>query len=225
VLRKETALPSVIKLIQELQSEELLKDFILVGGTALSLQLGHRISEDIDLFSTTRHDYDRINNFLNDKYKDVEYIRGDEGSLRLVINGIIVDMLGMKGKILEMPLREDNITLLGIKDISAMKLMAIRDRKKPKDFVDVAYLIEMIGLKTMLECYQEKYDKENILDIKKALASANEVNPYEWENVKMLRNDIPLSMVKRVIDDALLAHEKEHRKNKKQGFNIKKLFG
>jgi len=226
VLRKETALPSVIRLIQELQSEELLKDFILVGGTALSLQLGHRMSEDIDLFSTKKHDYNIINNFLNDKYKDVEYIRGDEGSLRLVINGIIVDMLGMKGKILETPLREDNITLLGIKDISAMKLMAIRDRKKPKDFVDVAYLIEMIGLKKMLECYQEKYDKENILDIKKALASVNEVNPYEWENVKMLKNDIPLSMVKRVIDDALLAHEKEHRKiNKKHGFNIKKLFG
>jgi len=224
MLRKETALPSVIMLIQELQSEELLKDFILVGGTALSLQLGHRMSEDIDLFSTNKHDYYRINNFINDKYKNVEYIRGDGGSLRLVINGIIVDMLGMKGKILEMPLREDNITLLGINDISAMKLMAIRDRKKPKDFVDVAYLIEMIGLKKMLECYQEKYDKENILDIKKALASVNEVNPYEWENVKMIRNDIPLSMVKRVIDDALLAHEKEYRKNKKHGFNIKKLF-
>jgi hypothetical protein len=33
-----------------------LKDFFLVGGTSLALQLGHRISIDIDLF--TQNDFD-----------------------------------------------------------------------------------------------------------------------------------------------------------------------
>jgi len=43
-------------LIQALQEEPLLQGFHLVGGTALALQMGHRISIDIDLF--TRDDYD-----------------------------------------------------------------------------------------------------------------------------------------------------------------------
>jgi len=39
-------------------SNELFQPFQLVGGTSLSLQLGHRISDDIDLF--TDYEYDSI---------------------------------------------------------------------------------------------------------------------------------------------------------------------
>ncbi len=215
----------MIELIKELQSMELLKDFILAGGTALSLQLEHRKSVDIDLFSTSRHDYNRIFEYLCSKYNNVNVVYRDEGTLQIKINGIKVDLVSIKGNMLEPPINDENIVMFGVKDIAAMKLLAIQGRKKPKDYADVAYLIETIGLNEMLECYKKRYDKENIIDVKKALSNTNELNPYEWEKVEMIRNDIPLSMVKRVIDDALLAHEKEYRKNKKHGFNIKKLFG
>ena len=42
---------TVLELIKSLQSKLYLKDFYLVGGTALALYLGHRKSVDIDLFS------------------------------------------------------------------------------------------------------------------------------------------------------------------------------
>lgn len=42
--------PETFKLTQKLQSLPELKDFVLVGGTSLALQLGHRNSIDIDLF-------------------------------------------------------------------------------------------------------------------------------------------------------------------------------
>ena len=42
--------PKTFALIQELQSIPELKNFVLVGGTSLALQLGHRNSIDIDLF-------------------------------------------------------------------------------------------------------------------------------------------------------------------------------
>ena len=41
--------PETFKLIQQLQAIPQLKEFYLVGGTALALQLGHRNSIDIDL--------------------------------------------------------------------------------------------------------------------------------------------------------------------------------
>ncbi|HEY0896907.1 MAG TPA: nucleotidyl transferase AbiEii/AbiGii toxin family protein [Sphingobacteriaceae bacterium] len=53
-----------------MQAEEL-KDFRLVGGTASSLHLGHRISVDIDLFTDAPYgtiDFDRIETFLNSNF-------------------------------------------------------------------------------------------------------------------------------------------------------------
>lgn len=49
MLHKETVSIEMWKLLQILMKDEMLKDFNLVGGTALSLQIGHRLSVDIDL--------------------------------------------------------------------------------------------------------------------------------------------------------------------------------
>ncbi|MGN7885394.1 nucleotidyl transferase AbiEii/AbiGii toxin family protein [Dyadobacter sp. 22481] len=50
MLHEETVEASTLALIRRLMADEKLADFYLVGGTALSLRLGHRISIDIDLF-------------------------------------------------------------------------------------------------------------------------------------------------------------------------------
>ena len=50
-LHYNTVSKTLIKCLKELMKEPLLDNFILVGGTSLSLQLGHRISIDIDLFT------------------------------------------------------------------------------------------------------------------------------------------------------------------------------
>ena len=55
--------PETFNLIQELQSLDILKEFYLVGGTALALKLGHRNSIDIDLF--TKNEFE--DNFLLEK--------------------------------------------------------------------------------------------------------------------------------------------------------------
>lgn len=52
MLYKETVSPTTLELLNKLIAEPLLKDFFLVGGTALSLQIGHRMSIDLDLFTT-----------------------------------------------------------------------------------------------------------------------------------------------------------------------------
>lgn len=45
--------PDTQRLWQRLQHEPLLAGFVLVGGTALTLHLGHRLSEDLDFATTT----------------------------------------------------------------------------------------------------------------------------------------------------------------------------
>ncbi|MDF2431199.1 MAG: hypothetical protein JWP44_830 [Mucilaginibacter sp.] len=51
MLHKETVTAGTLELLNSLMLDENLNDFFLVGGTALSLQIGHRISIDLDLFS------------------------------------------------------------------------------------------------------------------------------------------------------------------------------
>lgn len=50
MLQTTTVAPSTLELLRSLQAEPLLRNTRLVGGTGLSLQIGHRESEDLDLF-------------------------------------------------------------------------------------------------------------------------------------------------------------------------------
>ena len=54
MLHKETVSPSTLELLTTLMKDSRLKHFVLVGGTSLSLQLGHRISVDLDLSQICR---------------------------------------------------------------------------------------------------------------------------------------------------------------------------
>jgi len=54
-LAYNTVNPSLLSVLKEVMSEGLFNDFILVGGTALSLRLGHRISVDIDMFTAMKY--------------------------------------------------------------------------------------------------------------------------------------------------------------------------
>lgn len=54
-LHYETVSPLLRNVLHEMMSCEIFAPFLLVGGTALSLQLGHRVSDDIDLFTDAEY--------------------------------------------------------------------------------------------------------------------------------------------------------------------------
>lgn len=64
-LHYETVSPLLKETLQKLVNSPIFKDFTLIGGTCLSLQLGHRRSIDIDLF--TDIDYGTMICFFHDK--------------------------------------------------------------------------------------------------------------------------------------------------------------
>ncbi len=67
-LNYEAAPAPLLELLRKLMAEEALLPFYLVGGTALALQLGHRISVDIDLFSDKAFDVELIADFISEEY-------------------------------------------------------------------------------------------------------------------------------------------------------------
>ena len=54
-LHYETVSKPLLECLQKLMTHAVFNDFVLVGGTALSLQLGHRMSVDIDLFTANAY--------------------------------------------------------------------------------------------------------------------------------------------------------------------------
>ena len=78
MLHKETVTPGTLDLIQTLMQDHQLNSFYLVGGTALSLRIGHRESIDIDLFSSSDFDGDGLAVHLRSSYgADVKRHKGN----------------------------------------------------------------------------------------------------------------------------------------------------
>ena len=85
MLHQETVSPATLGLIKTLQADSMLKGFLLVGDTALSLQLGHRISIDIDLFTQDEFDSTELLEYLEQTYSfQLQYIY--KNTLKGIIN-------------------------------------------------------------------------------------------------------------------------------------------
>jgi len=97
MLYKETVTKELWDLLQKLMKEEMLRDFNLMGGTALSLQIGHRLSIDIDLFTTKDFDVHGMLNQLQNKHSATVRNIGNN-TLMINIGNVKVDILSHKSK-------------------------------------------------------------------------------------------------------------------------------
>jgi Nucleotidyl transferase AbiEii toxin, Type IV TA system len=83
-LHKNTVSDNLWDSLHKLMKIEELKDFRLVGGTSLSLQIGHRMSVDIDLFTDAPYDsidFNRIDKLICSTFPIVEMGYGGNNSM------------------------------------------------------------------------------------------------------------------------------------------------
>lgn len=157
MLQKETIKDNTLELLKKLQREETLSTTRLVGGTALALQIGHRISVDLDLFSKEPLDINAIEQILTHKFNfSAHFI--SKGSVRGEINGIKIDILHHPYEWIDEPVCEEDIIMASLQDITAMKLNTIiHNGTRPKDFLDVAYLSQYFSYDNMRSLLVQKY--------------------------------------------------------------------
>jgi len=201
VLQTQSVGKPLWNLLRDLQKNELFKDYFLVGGTALSLQLGHRISNDIDLFTRNDINKDEIFDFLNRYYKGNYQIHNVQNIvLQISIYDIKVDFVKYDYNLLEDIKSDEGINYLGKRDISAMKLMAIANRgDQAKDFVDIYYLLGEISLKDMFEYYKQKYNQNDISPIKRSLIYFDDITDSNWASVMLLKDTLSKEKIKQTI--------------------------
>lgn len=158
MLHLESVDSMTLDLLRRLQRLPVLADTRLVGGTALALQLGHRTSIDLDIFGSW--DYTENLKDVFSTIAKVEKLSGKpDGKMQFfMMDGVKVDCVSYERySWLEEPIEEDGVRLAGIRDIVAMKINAITNRGTRKDFVDVARLMDDVGLPEMFTCYMAKY--------------------------------------------------------------------
>lgn len=117
------------------------KDFYLVGGTAIALQIGHRRSIDFDLFSNKALAHRRIINKITKKQLKPVVTRNVEEQLNLIISGVNFSFFHYPFAVNATLSFENLIQMPDLKDLAAMKAYALGRRARWKDYVDLYYIL------------------------------------------------------------------------------------
>lgn len=146
--------------------ENTFNEFRLVGGTGLSLQLGHRESEDIDLFTEAAYgsvDYKTIEAYLKGRFQYFEmfdfgavghgksYFVGESEDKSIKLDICYTDPY------IRPVLEVDDIRLAEIDDIVAMKIDVVGRGGRKKDFWDLHELLNDYSIEQMLQLHKERY--------------------------------------------------------------------
>jgi len=128
-------------------------EFVLYGGTGLALQLGHRVSEDFDFFSSSNFDPDRLRSrlpfFRNlDPTDSDTWVQRKPDNLEAFVNrGGLVKLAFFGGldtlQRVEDPRRAigSRVQVASLVDLAGMKMRVIQVRANWKDYVDIHALV------------------------------------------------------------------------------------
>ncbi len=171
-----------------------LKDFYLSGGTALSLQIGHRESEDLDFFCGQDFDPRQVGVALKN-FGPLEETELDKNTLNTYLMGVKLQFLGYPYRLLEPPIDWQGIKLSSVIDIACTKLQTAGMRGSKKDFIDIYFLLEKYSLEDLFKALEKKYPEigYNTTHILKSMVYFEDADDQpmpkmhkeaDWETVK-----------------------------------------
>lgn len=189
------------------------QDWYLAGGTALALQAGHRRSVDLDFF-TKRSKFDEK------KIEEILSAKGEWITTAMSSGTLYGEFFGGKISLISYPFFKPthpmvtfgNVSLLSPTDIAVMKIIAISQRGRKRDFFDLFWLCQnALSLNDIIVNVKSKYTvRQNPAHILKSLVyfddAENDPNPVvffeaDWDNVKtFFQKEIPMLTKKIILD-------------------------
>jgi hypothetical protein len=152
----KTLLPNTIRALKLVSNISIVKKSYLAGGTALAIQIGHRISVDLDFFTSQVFDEKTLSGELSrlPEYKET-------GTAWRTVWGKVTNtkfsLFYYQYPLIEKTILFEGIQMLSKKDIAAMKIHAMEDRGTKRDFIDLYFLTKEFTLEQMLAFYGQKY--------------------------------------------------------------------
>lgn len=174
----------------------------LAGGTALALHLGHRLSIDLDFFTSRKFGEDLQLNLLKD-IGNFKVNRVDWQTIIGTFEDVKFSLFLYQYPLIKTPeILLTKSRIASLQDIAAMKVGAIAQRGTKRDFVDLYFLTKIFPLEKSLDFYNQKYrdlasQKTHILKSLIYFADADSnpmpqmIKAITWEEVrKFLVNEV-----------------------------------
>lgn len=205
MLHQETVDKSTLELIRQIQSDQWFSNFDLAGGTSLALQIGHRKSIDIDLFTKDDFDSQRILEYLEKQYGfKLHYIY--QNTLKGIIDNVMVDLIKHDYTLIKDRIINEGIRLLSKEDIAAMKVNAISGNgSRVKDFIDIYFLLKEFSFQDIIEFYSNKYGSRSKFHAVKSLGYFDDIIAEDWPAM-ILEQDLTVEKV----TSTILEHQKDY---------------
>ena len=164
---KRSILPAAQREIWPLLAPAPRLQFVLYGGTAVALQLGHRESLDFDFFCSAPLDKEQIRTEFG-FIKSAAILQDAPNTLVVLADmpsgSVKVSFFGRIGfgRVNDPMQTTDGIILVAsLEDLLATKLKATLDRAEAKDYRDIAEMISSgIALPRGLAAFKEMFDGE-----------------------------------------------------------------
>lgn len=131
--------------------------FYLAGGTGLALQLGHRTSVDFDFYTPQEFETRTLEKALLKNIGKFELGRSGGQTLIVQLDGIDVSFFFYDDPLLKPLIKTENLNILQVPDIAAMKLIALTDRGLRRDFLDLYVVAKQYGLDQIFRWMVKKY--------------------------------------------------------------------
>ena len=164
MLHLKTVEPNTFAVLKRLMAIPEMKDFHLVGGTALSLMYGHRMSIDLDLFSTAKFENQEIITALIREFGD-RFVMDESKpffGIFAYVGDVKIDIVRYPHPLIRPILTIKDIRLFSMEDIVAMKVQAVLGRAKKKDFWDIAELLKHFSVEDFIKFHKEKFSTQNL---------------------------------------------------------------
>ena len=154
--------PQTSEVFERITRLECIKPFVLVGGTALSLQLNKRQSEDLDFMCWKKSAKDKPEIPISSIKREIETVAnidsmeiGGFNFVSFVVEGVKLSFYAAPRKRIPsmqvIPFK-NNLQLADIKSIGAMKMEAMLRRSKFRDYYDIySVLHEGVDIQEMIE--------------------------------------------------------------------------
>lgn len=138
-------------------------DFYLAGGTALALQIGHRVSVDFDLFfgeKIGKNLFPEVKNIFHGN--EIILSVNNQNELTVFVDGLKITFLEYPFPLISDTVDYEGIRLLSVKEIAATKAYTINRRGSLKDYVDLFFIVskKYSTLEEIIEISGKKYGDE-----------------------------------------------------------------
>lgn len=177
-----------------LGKSDILKDTYLAGGTACALQLGHRVSLDLDFFTHKEFNTEAVLKQLG----ELPGFKLSETAKWTILGSfpkVKFSYFYYPYPTIDKTISFLNVNLASLEDIAAMKIDALCSRGTKRDFIDLYFLIQKYSLDKICKFYDRKYGKlsNNFYHILKSLSyfvdadsetSPKMLIPVSWKEVK-----------------------------------------